>query len=321
MKNKTTGLVLGKFMPLHKGHELLLGFATCFVETLYIVVDNIVDAPISGELRCSWIQSVFPNAEVFYIPTPLPQHPDEASDFWAIWSRSLVTILPKKPDYVFASETYGFKLAEVLQATFIPFDFQREQVPVSGELIRENPWAYWDYLSAPARLFYLKRICLFGPESTGKTTLAQALASHYQTRWVPEYARMLIESNNTLHKEDIILIAKGQCALEDAIAPMANKRLFCDTDVLATMLWSKWLYQSCPKEVEALAYKKTYDLYLLMSPDLEWIPDQARYFPEKRQEFFDNCREMLEVNKRPYVVITGTGNDRLQCAIQAIESS
>ena len=108
------GLVIGKFMPLHKGHELLLTFANNFVDTLYIVVDNTEDAPISGALRCQWIKDDFPDATVFYLPSANPQHPDEHPAFWAIWKHSLLNLLPQKPDYLFASDDYGSTLANVL---------------------------------------------------------------------------------------------------------------------------------------------------------------------------------------------------------------
>lgn len=320
MGNQTIGLVLGKFMPLHKGHELLLNFATHYVDTLYVIVDNIVDAPILGPVRCAWIEQILPNAKVYYIPKPLPQHPHEHPNFWAMWQHSLLALLPEKPDYIFASEPYGFKLAEVLEAMFIPFDCQRKMMPISATQIRHDPLTHWHYLSSPAKLFYLKRICLFGPESSGKTTLAKALADHFKTRWVPEYARTLIESKGKLEKEDMLLIAKGQLALEETIAPLANKILICDTDPLATTLWSKWLFQENDEEILRLAHQKKYDLYLLTSPDIEWESDEARYFPEKSQAFFNECIETLDAQNRHYAIVSGNGQERLQCAIQCVEN-
>ena len=321
MSNQTVGLVLGKFMPLHKGHELLLHFASHCVDTLYVVVDNIIDSPIPGPVRCAWIEQLFPHATVCYIQEPLPQQPNEHPQFWTIWKKCFLTLLPKKPNYIFASEPYGFKLAEVLQGLFIPFDFQRETIPISATQIRQNPLEHWQYLSLPAKLFYLKRICLIGPESTGKTTLAKALASHYKTQWVPEYARTLIESKGDLLKEDMALVVKGQLALEETIAPLANKLLICDTDPLATTLWSEWLFHECDERITEQARQKKYDLYLLMTPDLEWTPDQARYFPGKSEAFYNACLQKLQAQNRRYAIVTGNGQKRLQSAIQCIEEN
>ena len=77
----------------------------------------------------------------------------------------------------------------------------------------------WDYLSDAAKPDLLTRICIFGPESTGKTTLAKQLAEHFKTTWVSEYARLLIEAAGDAKKEDMLRIAKGQLALEQAVAP------------------------------------------------------------------------------------------------------
>ncbi|MFA6301750.1 MAG: amino acid adenylation domain-containing protein [Legionella sp.] len=313
------GLVLGKFMPLHKGHELLLQFANNYVATLYVVVDNILEDPYCATKRCLWIQELLPHAQVFYLPKPNPQQPQEHPDFWEIWRSSLVQLLPQKPDYLFASEEYGSQLAEIVQAQFIPCDLKRELVPISASHIRQQPLTHWQYLSKPAKLFHLKRICIFGPESSGKTTLSQALAKHYQTQWVPEYARLFLETKLELKAEHMLQIAKGQSALEKSLAPSADKLLFCDTDPLATVLWNKWLFNQDDPALNQLALEHDYDLYLLLSPDLNWQADPVRFFPEQSQEFFNDCIQLLQTYKRRYVVISGKNEARLSTAITSID--
>lgn len=323
-----TGLVLGKFMPLHKGHELLLYFAAHFVETLYVVVDNINNAPIPGELRCQWIKQLLPNATVLYLPSPNPQEPSLHKEFWSIWKNSLLKLLPQKPDYVFASEPYGYQLAHVLGATFIPFDMERSLCPVSGTEIRQAPFKYWEYLSVYTKEFYLKRFCIFGPESSGKSTLARQLAAHYQTVFVPEYARLFLEAKNEdgvrevpkeVKEDDLWIIANGQLALEKALAPVANKMLFCDTDALTTTFWSQWLYGKCQEPLSALADRCDYALYLVMKPDIEWKQDSVRYFPEQSDAFFAASIELLRKREKKFVVVSGQGEDRLRCAINHID--
>jgi HTH-type transcriptional repressor of NAD biosynthesis genes len=318
MNKKSIGLVLGKFMPLHIGHVLLLEFSQRFVDELYVVVDNIPDSPISGKRRCEWINHTMPNAKVFYLPHPNPQAPNEDPDFWNIWKRSLQKLLPEQPDYLFASETYGFKLSETLGATFIPFDIDRKNISVTATQIRNNLYKYWDYLSLAAKQDYLLRICLIGPESSGKSTLLSDLSQHFKTIGVPEYARLYIEAKGNLVKEDMLLIAKGQLALENAMLANANRLLFCDTDPLVTSIWSKWLFNECSDEIIALT-KRPYDLYLVTYPDLEWKPDQVRYLPNKSHEFFNDCVNTLESLNRNFVIIKGSGLSRLTNAIEAID--
>lgn len=319
MNRQTTGLVLGKFMPLHRGHELLLQFASNFVNRLFVVVDNLSNALIDHKIRCQWIKKTISHAEIFYIPDPQPQHPEEQDDFWDVWRECLLSLLPEKPDYLFASESYGFKLSEVIGAKFIPFDLKRENIPISATMIRENPLQYWDYLSHAAKPFYLKRICLFGPESTGKTTLAQELASEFNTIAVPEYARLFIEAKKDITLQDMEHIAKGQIALEDGLAAHATKFLFCDTDPLTTTIWSRWLFGNCTEEVSHLAQCRHYNLYLLTAPDLDWQPDTVRYFPNKSQAFFEDCEHTLKAYGRQYHVIEGSETQRLKNAIRAVK--
>ncbi|MBI1216306.1 MAG: AAA family ATPase [Alphaproteobacteria bacterium] len=316
---KTTGMVLGKFMPLHRGHELLLNFAANFVDELYAVTDW--QEEIDGEKRCEWLRRTVPQAQVFYLETPMPQAPEDHPDFWNIWRSALLGAMPQKPDYVFASEQYGFKLAEVLGATFIPFDLKRESVGISATQIRGNVYDQWDYLSAAAKRDYLARVCVFGPESSGKSTLARQLAEHYKTTWVPEYARLFIKTKGDPAREDMIHIARGQAALEDAMAPAASRWLFCDTDPLATTVWSRWLFGESPEPLAALARERHYRLYLLTDARLPWKGDAVRYFPGKGDEFLADCVKTLESEGRAYALVEGSGAARLENAVAILEAA
>src|SRR5207244_7794100 len=136
-------------------------------------------------------------------------------------------------DYVLASEDYGEKLAEVLGATFVPVDRARVAVPVSATEIRANPSATWPFLPRCVRPYFVRRVCVVGPESTGKSTLAARLAASLDTVHVPEYARALLEAHDgRLEALDIPKIARGQLASEDALARSANRVLVCAPDVL-----------------------------------------------------------------------------------------
>src|SRR5262249_52380975 len=185
-------------------------------------------------------------------------------DFWNLWRAALQRVLPCRPDRVFASEDYGKRLAEELGGAFVPVDRSRWAVPTSGTAVRTDPMASWDYLPRCVRPYFVKRVCVFGPESTGKTTLARQLAEHFRTAWVPEYARTLLEARDgELTASDLPLIARGQVASEDALARNARKVLICDTDPLATLVWSETLYGACDGSVREQAEGRTHDLYLL----------------------------------------------------------
>jgi NadR type nicotinamide-nucleotide adenylyltransferase len=166
------------------------------------------------------------------------------------------------------------------------------------------------------------RISITGPESSGKTTLAQALAARFQTLWVPEYARAYLETLARPYVfEDLEEIAKGQIAWEDESAREANKLLFCDTDLLVLKVWSEYKYGRCaPFILEALA-ARPYDLYLLCRPDIPWVPDPLRENPGEREELYNiYLSELRSMNAR-FLELNGPLADRLERAQQACSSA
>ncbi len=168
------------------------------------------------------------------------------------------------------------------------------------------------------------KIVLFGPESTGKSTLAQQLAAHYNTVFVPEYSRIYAEMqmlcNKPLTKDDVMEIAYGQLKLETELAPEAHKILFCDTDLLETKVYSEMYYDGyCPPQLEDFANEKTCDLYLLTFVDLPWVADNIRDKPQGREEHFNIFEATLNSYKKPYAIIKGNKDERLQNAIQIVD--
>ncbi|MCB0336317.1 MAG: AAA family ATPase, partial [Bdellovibrionales bacterium] len=327
---RTTGMVLGKFLPPHLGHQYLAEFAHNYVDDLTIVVGTLKNEPIPGELRFEWMKHMFPNDRVVHLTDENPQQPHEHPDFWNIWKESLERILPEKPDFVFASEDYGWKLAEILGAQFVPVDISRVSVPISGTEIRNNPMQNWEYIPREVRPYFAKKICVFGPESTGKSTLARNLSERFDTTLVPEYATTLInafhDKGMEIGQADMLSIIKGHQASERALMKNANRILISDTDAVATTIWSKWLFNDCPSELLSMAAGNPSDLYLLTSPDVPWVDDQHRYIPEegaqkreKGQKFFEDCKRALEERGLPYVVIEGNWAEREQKAIKAVE--
>jgi NadR type nicotinamide-nucleotide adenylyltransferase len=249
-----------------------------------------------------------------------PQEPSEHPGFWKIWQDTVRRVLPAGPDYVFTSESYGFKLADVLGAEHVPVDCDRAVVPISGTTLREDPYGNWRYLPTWVRPYYARRVCVFGPESTGKSTLARDLAAHYGTVFVDEYARGLLDhKSGQCDPEDIPRIARGQVASEDAMARQANRVLFCDTDLLTTTIWSDVLFSDCPQWIRDEAERRQYDLYLLTDVDVPWVDDSQRYFPHAREAFMKRCVDALESRGRPHVIVSGSWDERFVQACRAVD--
>ncbi len=165
-----------------------------------------------------------------------------------------------------------------------------------------------------------KRVVVFGPESTGKTTLCQQLAEHFGTVWVPEYIRGYLDRKGApCEPADIPLIARGQMATEDELARQAKGVLFCDTDLTMTVVYARLYYGACPEWIEQIAAARRYDLHLLTGVDVPWVHDPQRDMPHRRQEIFERCRAALEATGRRYVLVRGSWEERSRRAREAVE--
>lgn len=168
----------------------------------------------------------------------------------------------------------------------------------------------------------LIKIAVVGPESTGKSTMAEALAAHYHTVAVPEYAREYCRYLNRLYTlQDEMNMFYGQLALERALVPFARNRLMiCDTMFLTVKVWCDHLFGYTPKEVLEQLETQQYDLYLLMDIDLPWEDDPLRDFPEQRQHFLDIWKKELRALDTNYTLVSGQGRQRIAHAIEAVDS-
>lgn len=167
----------------------------------------------------------------------------------------------------------------------------------------------------------IKKIAIVGPESTGKSTMSAYLAKHYNTVWVPEFAREYCEKlTDTPTWQDEINMFHGQVALEKELLPQANRILICDTTFITVKIWSDHTFGKSPQEVLDELPKHTYDLYLLLNIDLPWQEDPLRDFPHMREHFMSVWYKELDALNANYVLITGTGDHRYQNAVNAIDS-
>lgn len=170
------------------------------------------------------------------------------------------------------------------------------------------------------------KVVLYGPESTGKTTLSKQLAQHYKTQWVPEYARDYLQhkwntEKKTCESSDLLPIAIGQMTLENELAKKANAVLICDTDLLETKVYSETYYDGdCHPLIYKYAQQNTYDLYFLTYIDTEWEADDLRDKPYERQEMFEAFKKALEDHNKNYIILKGDKEKRLTTAKAYIDN-
>jgi len=164
------------------------------------------------------------------------------------------------------------------------------------------------------------KIAVVGPESTGKSTMAAYLAGHYQTIWVPEYARGYCEKLTAPPTiDDEVNMFYGQLALEAELLPQANKLLICDTTFITVKIWSDAFFGYTPQVVLDELPKHPYDLYLLLDIDLPWEDDPLRDFPNQREHFMQIWHNELKALNARYVTISGSGIERYNQAIAAVD--
>lgn len=168
------------------------------------------------------------------------------------------------------------------------------------------------------------KIVLFGPECTGKTTLAKQLAKHYNSLWVPEFSREYAEEklakNERLTKDDVLPIAIGQMQLENYYSEKVTEVLFCDTNLLETKVYSEMIYDGfCPSSVAHYAEFNTYHLYILTETNIPWEEDKVRSFSDKRSAMFIEFKQVLDIMNLPYISVSGNKESRLSKAVKHID--
>jgi len=309
----TTGLVFGKFMPVHDGHLALIDFARQQCDRLIVSMSYTPADPIPPDSRLAWLTELlapYPTIEVvaeaddFHDPT-LPLW--EATKLWASFiGQRFPTV-----SVFFASEDYGPPLAYHSGLQYVPFDPARQRVPVSATQIRQHPAQYWTYIPEPVRPYFVKKICLYGPESVGKTTTARQLASEFDTVFVPEAARELITSNN-FTRADFIRIGHAQTEAVQAAQRRANQILFCDTDLITTQIYSALYLHHVPPILFELERQIRYDAYVLLDIDVPWVADDLRDLGDRRAEMFARFRYELDRRNLPYTVVSGPFSERLE---------
>jgi NadR type nicotinamide-nucleotide adenylyltransferase len=184
------------------------------------------------------------------------------------------------------------------------------------------------------------KVVVIGPESTGKSMLCEKLAAHYNTIWVEEYARgFLLKNGNAYTQHDLLTIAKGQIKNEEKAIQLLsesgssspfgglrgltnNKLLFIDTDMYVMKVWSEFVFNACDHFILNQIAERKYDCYLLCEPDIDWVKDELREYPdlETRSKLFHHYKDLMVHQHCNWVSINGNYESRLNKAISHIDS-
>ena len=314
-------LVFGKFMPLHKGHLALIDFALSQSESIVLSMSYTPQDPVPKAIRISWLTALYGQNTNIELACELDDFNDDnlpieqATKLWATFIQARFEGI----DAFFCSEDYGQPLSKHLGIPCVLFDKARNLVPISATKIRENPLKNWDYLPKIVQPYFVKKVCLFGPESVGKSTLSKHLATYFNTDFVHEVARDLV-SDNEFSVGDIIRIGHAQQAAVEQHIQTANKVLFCDTDLITTQLYSDYYLHQIPPVLFELEKTSSFDLYCLLNIDVPWVADGLRDLGHKRKEMYELFKKALVDRGIPFIDVSGNWAARQQIVIDAVNA-
>jgi NadR type nicotinamide-nucleotide adenylyltransferase len=320
-----TGLVLGKFAPLHKGHQLLIETAIAENDQVVILIyhsPEVTNVPLG--VRAGWIKTLYPTVRVIEAwdgPTEMGDSPEikRRHDQYILQALNGMPIAN-----FYSSEFYGEHVSVALRAHDRRIDSDRCRFPVSATAIRADPFSYREFLDPIVYLDLILKVVVLGAPSTGKTTLARELAAAHQTVWMPEYGREYWEAHQLerrLTVGQLLEIAIGHREREDTLALNANRILFVDTDATTTWLFSQYYHGAAhPQLVELTAdAQRRYDLALLCDVDIPYDDTWDRSGAVQRDVFQAQIIAQLAEQKRPYVTLSGSLPERLATATDLLK--
>jgi NadR type nicotinamide-nucleotide adenylyltransferase len=346
-KRYRRGLVVGKFCPLHRGHMHLIQSAIGACAEVLVISYTKPEFDGHGRAaRAAWLAAVFPQVRSLVVDDAwldrlcrrrglrerrrLP-HNDAPADVHREFTAWLCTaICATTVDAVFTSEDYGDGFAAALTAYFgahdrrphdvrhVCVDRARATVPVSGTRIRADLHRHREFLHPAVYATFVRRVCLLGGESSGKTTLARTLARELGTVWVPEVGRELWEEQGgRLDYADMRRIAERQAAREEALLREATRWLICDGSALTTAFYSLDGYGRVDPAVRRLA-GQPYAHTFLCAPDFPFVQDGTRRDAAFRARQFRWYARVLEARGIPYVLLEGTVAQRVAAVRAAL---
>ncbi len=321
----TRGLVLGKFAPFHKGHEVLVrrSLATCD-ETVVLVYDSPQVTRIPLRTRADWIRTLFPGTLVIEgRGAPADEGHDPA--VMRLQENYIRSVVPDPITHFFSSEWYGGHVSRALGAADVRVDGPRDIVPISGTLLRKDPFAFRRFVSPVVYRDLVRRVVLLGAESTGKSTLAMALAKRLKTLCAAEYGREFWEnhhdSEGRLSPSQLLELAEEHRRREDEAIQEARRILVCDTDARITRQYARFYHNGfVDPRLDALARDcpARYALTILCGDDIPYVEDGTRSGTERRRSAQEELLEELQNEGGNWIEVRGSVEERMGAVLRAV---
>ena len=316
MTKATRGLTLGKYAPLHRGHQLVIETGLSEMDEMVVMI---YDAPetttIPLAVRSGWIRSLYPTVRVIEAWDG-PMEVGYATELMQAHERYVIHALGgEEVTHFYCSEPYGDHMSAALRATDRRVDEVRERIPVSATDIRREPFACREYVHPRVYRDLIANVVFLGAPCSGKTTLAERLAQDFDTQWMPEYGRRDWEEhqdNRRLTPSQLVEIAEGHVEREDALLEKSRNYLFTDTNAITTATFARYYHGSVDPRLAALAERAVtrYDLVFVCDIDVPYDNTWDRSGEVNRAVFHRQVVGDLNQRKTPFIMLRGALEER-----------
>jgi HTH-type transcriptional repressor of NAD biosynthesis genes len=318
MADLRTGLTLGKFAPLHRGHQFVIETAIREMDEVIVVIydcPETTDIPLN--VRAGWIRKLYPGvrvleawdgpAEVGYTPEIKRMHEEYM----------LKLLNGTKVTHIYSSELYGEHMSAALGAVNRQVDPQRQQCPISGTQVRNAPYENRHFVDPVVYRDMVAKVVFLGAPSTGKTTLASHMAQLLGSVWMPEYGREYWEQHQVerrLTLEQLEEIAVGHLEREERLVQDARSVMLIDTNAITTYMFSRYYHGAATPGLEKLADQAAsrYDLVFVCDADIPYADTWDRSGDVQRRTFQKQIVADLQVRRIPYTLLRGSLEERAE---------
>ena len=321
---KKKGFILGKFAPLHKGHQFMIETALEEMDELIVLIYDTDLIEVSLHIRSRWIKTLYPKATVIEAwdgPQEVGNTPEikKLNEDYILQRLQGINIT-----HFYSNEFYGEHVSQALGAENRQIDRNRDTFCISATMIREDSFKYKEFVEPIVYNDLITKVVFVGAMSTGKTTICEELAKKYNTVWMPEYGREYWEKhhvNRRITAEQMVEIGRCHIERENKLVNDANRYLFVDTNAITTYMFAMDYQGYVLPELETMALKaqSRYDINFLCCDDIPYDDTWDRSGDQKRQIFQKQIVADLKERKLPYIELRGPLDERIAVVERVLE--